>query len=217
MNILILLTLLFSAVGALAEPIPQPPTQSSETELSSPTSPADIQLSPPTNVVEVDPGVDIPLPDLDGFAKRQSQSAGLYFGPVGVGNLQVYLTKPHTGSVGNDARFGTNAWHVNFHVDRQKNPPAEGWKPLYNLHIHLYTQDGRKCLWVWDGVAKKKVYDNCTGNWGSAIKEAIAASKDVVQKILKAANFLAAVAVLAAVTVALATLLGSMTAAAVAV
>jgi hypothetical protein len=68
MNIIILLTLLFSAVGALAEPIPQPPTRSSETELSSPTSSADIQLSPPTNVVEVDPGVDIPLPDLDGFA-----------------------------------------------------------------------------------------------------------------------------------------------------
>jgi hypothetical protein len=137
--------------------------------------------------------MDLP-PGFD-LLKRQ---AGLYWGPIYIGNLKLYLTNSHSGYAG--PKF-PNAAHVNFHVDKQA---AKGkYTSVVNMHIVKYTQSGKFCLYAWDSVTKKTVFDKCFDSIVPAISACVSAIKNTVDDIIKAANFIAAIAIIAALIFAL--------------
>ena len=133
-------------------------------------------------------------PEFD-LLKRQ---AGLFWGPIYIGNLKLYLTNSHSGYAG--PKF-PNAAHVNFHVDKQA---AKGkYTAVVNMHIVKYTKAGKFCLYAWDSVTKKTVFDKCFDGVVPAISACVSAIKNTVDEIIKAANFIAAIAIIAALVFAL--------------
>lgn len=57
--------------------------------------------------------------------------------------------------------------------------------------------------YAWDSVTKKTVFDSCFDDFGTAIAEAVNAAKNFVDALLWAADFIAAIAIIAALIVAL--------------
>jgi hypothetical protein len=149
------------------------------------------------------------LKDNPYLAKRES--AKLYWGPVYIGNLKLTLTNPHVGYAG--PRF-PNANHVNFHVD--KKAPKNKWTAVVNMHIVKYTRGGKFCLYSWDSVTSKVVFDNCFDSLLPAIKKCVEAIKDFVDTLLKNANWIASIAIIAALVVVLVAALTSLGAVALA-
>lgn len=148
--------------------------------------------------------IRLPVAADNEVSKRES--AGLYWGPVYIGNLKLTLTNPHDGYAG--PKF-PNANHINFHV-YLRGPRADYKKELINLHIVRYGSGGRDCLYMWDSVSKKTIFDKCFDDWGNAIPEAVAAAKATVDTLLKNADAIAAVAIIAALGVALAAVLAGL-------
>jgi len=138
-------------------------------------------------------------------ALQNRQSAGLAWGPVSIGNLKLSLTNPHDGYAG--PKF-PNANHVNFHVDKQA--PRNSWDEVVNMHIVKYTFSGQPCLYAWDSVTKQVAFDSCFDDFSTAIGEAVTSVKDFVDALLQAADFIAAVAIIAALAIALVAALGSL-------
>ena len=133
------------------------------------------------------------------LAKRAA--AGLAWGPVYIGNLKLTLTNPHDGYAG--PKF-PNANHVNFHVDKKTPNLLNRYNtPVVNLHIVKYTRGASDCLYAWDSVTGKTVYDQCSDNFSNAAASAVAAIKSFVDTLLVNADAIAAVAVIAALGVAL--------------
>jgi hypothetical protein len=151
----------------------------------------------------------VPKPDHD--LQKRVNVAGLWWGPVYIGNLKLYLTNPHSGYAG--PKF-PNANHVNFHVDKQAR--THSFTSVVNLHIVKPTSHEKFCLYAWDSVTSKTVFDNCFHDWGIAITECIIAVKNFVDALLQAADFTAAVVVIAALVVALGAALTSLGAVALA-
>ena len=142
--------------------------------------------------------------------KRQ---AGLYWGPKYVGNLKLYLTNPHIGYAG--PKF-PNANHVNFHVDKKDPGPRGTYSEVVNMHIVKYTRGGSSCLYVWDSVTKKVVFDKCFDDFTDAIGEAVEAVREFVKDLLENADFVASVVIIGALVIALAAVIASLGAVAVA-
>jgi len=130
---------------------------------------------------------------------EERDSAGLAWGPVNIGNLKLYLTNPHNGYAG--PKF-PNANHVNFHVD--KKAPRNTYTEVVNMHIVRYDSSGKICLYAWDSVTKKVVFDNCFDNFANAAEKCVSAVKDFVDTLLREADFIASIAIIAALVVALA-------------
>jgi hypothetical protein len=125
--------------------------------------------------------------------ERQRDGVGLLWGPIPVGNLQLSMTNQHEGYAGPKFPW---AWHENFHVD--KMGPRLKYVPVVNLHIVKYSSTtGKTCLYAWDSVTSKVVFDSCFDDWGAATLEFADAAKNFVDELLKAADFFAAVAILA--------------------
>jgi hypothetical protein len=124
--------------------------------------------------------------------------------------VTVYLTNPHDGYAG--PKF-PNANHVNFHVDKQAS--GNSYTAVVNLHIVKYSSAGKSCLYAWDSVTKSTVFDSCFDDFGTAIAEGVKAATDFVDALLQAADFVAAVAIIAALAVALAAVIPSLGAVAV--
>lgn len=139
--------------------------------------------------------------------------AGLRWGPEYVGNLKLSLTNPHEGYAGPKFPWAS---HVNFHVDKKGPAPRYTYVPVVNLHIVKYTPTGKVCLYVWDSETGTTVFDSCFDDFGTAVAEGITAAKNFVDALLKAADFVAAVAIIAALGVALAAAIASLGAVAVA-
>lgn len=182
------------------------PTESGLTTLSDVEKRDASTLSAPA--VDVDAlAIRTPVAAEDDVSKR-SPSAGLYWGPVFIGNLKLTLTNPHPGFAG--PKFeGRDPTHINFHV-YLRGPRADYKKELVNLHIVRYSSGGRDCLYMWDSVSKKTIFDNCFDDWSNAIPEAVRAAKATVDTILRNADPIAAVAVIAALGVALAAVLAGL-------
>ena len=170
------------------------PTDSSPTDLPSPPC------------VEVLPDICIPFPDTFSLPEKSAlyprESAGLAWGPVPIGNLRVYVVKPH-----NNHAFGkfktAGVWHINIHVDKQRVPAARGWDEVLNLHVAVYEQGGKHCLYIYDSVSKKTYLDKCYGdNIPGALEEGVKMVKDVVGEVLENANFIARAVLIAALVVA---------------
>ena len=94
-----------------------------------------------------------------------------------------------------------NANHVNFHVDKEAG--NNKYTSVVNMHIVKYTSHGKFCLYAWDSVTKKTVFDNCFDDFLPAIKEAVSAIKNFVDSLLKNANIFAAIIIIAALVIAL--------------
>ena len=154
-------------------------------------------------------GIDVPHPD-GGLEKRDP--AGLWWGPEYVGNLKLYLTNPHEGYAGPKFPWAS---HVNFHVDKKGPPPRYTYVPVVNLHIVKYTPNGKVCLYVWDSESQTTVFDSCFDDFSTAVAEGVSAAKNFVDALLNAADFVAAVAIIAALGVALAAAIASLGAVAV--
>jgi len=148
----------------------------------------------------------IPTIDLD-LLKRAS--AGLLWGPEYIGNLKLSLTNIHSHPFG---KFKTAQPHVNFHVDREKIPPATGYKGVLNLHITVYTEEDKKCAYVWDSVKDTTYFDSCFDDWTSGIREVAESIREILTKVLENANLIATVAIIAALIVALVGALSSLVA-----
>lgn len=136
---------------------------------------------------------------------QERDSAGLAWGPIEIGNLKLYLTKPHNGYAG--PKF-PNANHVNFHVD--KKAPKNSYTEVVNMHIVKYGSSGKICLYAWDSVTKKVVFDNCFDNFATAAEKCVSAVKDFVDALLREADFLASIAIIAALVIALAAALSGL-------
>jgi hypothetical protein len=143
-----------------------------------------------------DPTPDISTVEVERLV--QTRSAGLAWGPIPIGNLKLSLTNPHIGYAG--PKF-PSANHVNFHVDRKA--PKNTYKPVVNLHMVKYSRAKQQCLYAWDSVTGKVVFDSCFDNFGEAIKEGVKAAKGFVEELLKAANWLASFVIIAALVIAL--------------
>lgn len=129
-----------------------------------------------------------------------TKSAGLAWGPVTIGNVKLYMTNPHTGIV---PGFGNTAVsHINFHADNTKTG-----KPIINYHIVKYSSGDSECLYVYDSVAKKEVFNNCFKNWTDAAGAVIESVKSALSAILSEADFIASALIWAAVIVVLADLI----------
>jgi hypothetical protein len=141
-------------------------------------------------------------------AAVERRQAGLAWGPVYVGNLKLTLTNPHPGYAG--PKF-PNATHVNFHVDRNLGDPRNTYVAVVNMHIVKYSTTGSNtCLYAWDSVTRTTVFDNCFDDWSTVLSEAVDAIKGFVDTLLKNADLVASIAVLAALGVALVLALGSL-------
>lgn len=154
------------------------------------------------------------VPDTEALkdnAHLLKREAGLYWGPVYIGNLKLSLTNPHMGYAG--PKF-QNANHVNFHVD--KKGPKNKWVEVVNMHIVKYTRGGKFCLYSWDSVTKKVVFDNCFDSFLPAIKECVEEIKNFVGTLLKNADWIASIAIIAALVVILVGALTSLGAVAIA-
>lgn len=128
------------------------------------------------------------------------RSAGLAWGPVTIGNVKLYMTNSHTGIV---PGFGsTSVSHINFHADNAKTGKA-----ILNYHIVKYTSGDSSCLYVYDSVAKKVVFNNCFKSWTDAAGAVIESVKSALSAILSEADFIASVLIWAAVIVVLADLI----------
>jgi hypothetical protein len=127
------------------------------------------------------------------------RSAGLLWGPETWFNFKLYITNPHPGYAGPKC---TNCNHINVHIDKSVPPPKD-WQPVLNAHVTHYNQDGKSCLYVWDSVSKKQLFDDCFDDFASAAGEAISAIKSVVDSVLDNASFIAKIAILAAIVIAL--------------
>jgi hypothetical protein len=160
----------------------------------------------PTNLESLDsvPQKRDPLIS-DGSEDIEKRSAGLLFGPHNVGNLKIYLTNPHVGPAG--PKF-PSAEHVNLHVDRKA--PRNTYVEVVNLHIVNYSHAGKFCLYVWDSVSKKTVFDSCFDALTHAATEGVKAIKNFIGSLLKAADFFAAILIIAALGVALAAAIASL-------
>ena len=73
------------------------------------------------------------------------------------------------------------------------------------------------CLYAWDSVTDKTVFDSCFDDFSTAVVEAVNAIKNFVDALLQAADFIAAIAVIAALGAALVVALASLGVAVVAV
>jgi hypothetical protein len=103
---------------------------------------------------------------------------------------------------------------VNFHVD--KKGAKNQYTAVVNIHIVKYTEKGKSfCLYAWDSVSKKVVFDNCFDSFVPAISACVDAIKNTVDDMLKAADFIAAIVILAALVIALVSLLTGLAAVAV--
>ncbi|KAI4266976.1 MAG: hypothetical protein LQ337_008585 [Flavoplaca oasis] len=138
----------------------------------------------------------------------QPRQAGLAWGPVTVANLKLYLTNPHIGYAG--PKF-PSAEHVNFHIDRADAGPRGTYSSVVNMHIVKYglagNEDGSGCIYAWDSVTKKVVFDECADEYLAVMRKCVQAVKDFVDALVKNANFV----VRATMTVALAALLAVLT------
>lgn len=124
----------------------------------------------------------------------EPQSAGLAWGPVTVGNIKLSITNPHTGYV---PGLG-NAEHINFHADNVKTK-----KPILNYHIVKYTSGTSTCLYVYDSVSKKVVFNNCFKSWTDAVGAVVESVKSAVSAVLSEADWLATIAIWGVVIVVL--------------
>ena len=132
---------------------------------------------------------------LDAAGNRAvAQSAGLAWGPVKVGNLELKITNPHTGIV---PGIG-NVNHINFHITKTSTG-----RDIANYHIVKYNVGNRDCLYVYESVSKTQVVKQCYDNWTSAVGDVVAAAKDVVQAALSEADWLATVTIWAVIIVVL--------------
>ena len=138
----------------------------------------------------------------------QPRQAGLAWGPVTVANLKLYLTNPHIGYAG--PKF-PSAEHVNFHVDRADGGPRGTYSSVVNMHIVRHGPAGddgvSECLYAWDSVTKKVVFDECAEEYLAVMRKCVQAVKDFVDALVKNANFV----VRATSTVAMAALLAVLT------
>lgn len=117
-----------------------------------------------------------------------SGSAGLYWGPIQVGNIKFALTNPHSHKVG---PYGI-VEHVNLHVtDTTKD------KDIANYHIFkAVLANGKECMIVWDSITKTEVFRHCDdNNWTNAVTEFVSLVGDTVSTVLDHADFLATVVI----------------------
>ncbi|RFU35638.1 hypothetical protein B7463_g733, partial [Scytalidium lignicola] len=137
---------------------------------------------------------------------HERESAGLYWGPKYLGNLKLYITHPHMGYAG--PKF-PKANHINVHVD--KKGAKNKYKEVVNLHVVKYKSGaGKQCLYIWDSVTSKVVFDKCFDDFEGAIAEGVSAIKSFVEDLLKAANFFAAIVIIALLVVALTAAIGGL-------
>jgi hypothetical protein len=146
---------------------------------------------------------DIVIPrSADDNLEKRSESAGLFWGPVYIGNLKLDLTNPHRGYAG--PKFEDEI-HINFHV--YEKAVKNSYRPVVNLHIVKYSTGGKSCLYMWDSVNKTIIFDNCFDDFSKAIPEGVQAAKSFVDSLLRNADLSASAAILAALVVAMAAVL----------
>lgn len=129
----------------------------------------------------------------------ESKSAGLAWGPVTVGNVKLYMTNQHTGSV---PGFSGSVSHVNFHADN-----ATTGKQILNYHIVKYTSGSSSCLYVYDSVSKKVIINKCFKSWTDSVSAVVESVKSALKAVLSEADWLATAAIWAVVIVVLADLI----------
>ncbi|KAF2663299.1 hypothetical protein BT63DRAFT_461410 [Microthyrium microscopicum] len=142
----------------------------------------------------------------------QKRSAGLFWGPHTLENLKFYITNPHDGYAG--PKVG-NQNHINVHVDKAADRGT--WKPVLNLHVSKYNRGSQHCLYVWDSVTGRVVFDSCFDDFKTTAEKAISAAKDLVEDLLKNANFIAKAILIAALLAALIAVVATLSVGAVAV
>lgn len=149
--------------------------------------------------------------NIDSESSPDKRSAGLFWGPFYLDNLKLYITNPHTGYAGPCCQ---DCNHINVHVDKETSPGQ--YTPVVNAHVVHSHKNGQECLCVWDSVTKATLFDSCFDDFLSAAGKAISAIKEVVDAALANANFFAKLAIIAALIIALGTVIAALPAVALA-
>lgn len=128
--------------------------------------------------------------------KISLNSAGLAWGPVKIGNLELKITNPHNGYV-----LG-NVNHINFHITKTSNG-----RDIANYHVVKYSLGNSSCLYVYESVTKKVVIDNCYKNWIAAVDDFVDVAKNAAQAALSEADWIATIAIWGTIIVVIADLI----------
>lgn len=126
----------------------------------------------------------------------EPRSAGLAFGPVTIGNIELKVVNPHVGGVG---PYGT-VEHINFVITNTTTK-----EQMANYHIFKGIDlDGKECFIVWDSVTKATVFKHCnSNNWTNAVTQFVDLVVDTLAGVLSEANLLATIGIGAVIVVVL--------------
>ena len=116
------------------------------------------------------------------------RSAGLFWGPTTIGNLEFKITNTHEGYAG--PKVG-NANHVNLHVTKSNG------KDVINYHISKYNSGGKTCVYVWDSVSESVIIDNCFNNLRDSAASIASAVYRTVGPLMKDASLIAKIGLVA--------------------
>ena len=128
----------------------------------------------------------------------RSPSTQFSWGPEYIGDLRLSLTKPHIGAAG--PKFPL-ASHINFNIDKKAS--QNSWGPVLNLTIVGYKPPKKICLYVYEAIAKKVVFDECFDDLPTAALKCANAIRSFVSDLLREADFFAAILMIAALVAAL--------------
>lgn len=126
----------------------------------------------------------------------EPRSAGLAFGPVTIGNIELKVVNPHIGGVG---PYGV-VEHINFVITNTTTK-----EQMANYHIFKGTDlDGIECFVVWDSVTRETVFRHCnSNNWTDAVTQFVDLVVDTLASVLSEANLLAVIGIGAVIIVVL--------------
>lgn len=122
-----------------------------------------------------------------------TESAGLAFGPLTIGNITFRVTNAHSHNI---PGYGV-VEHINFHIDN-----ADTGKEIKNYHI--FTQmnaNGKECLVVYESKSATEVFRNCNDTLGSQVSAFFSIVSEIVRGLLSEANFITATAIIAIIVV----------------
>ena len=116
------------------------------------------------------------------------RSAGLYWGPITIGNLTFKLTNIHYGYAG--PKVGS-VNHANLHVTKSNG------RDVLNYHISKFSSGGKACVYVWDSVSKSPIIDNCFRNFRDSAASIANAVYRTVGPLMENASLIAKIGIVA--------------------
>lgn len=118
---------------------------------------------------------------------RAMASAGLYYGPIVIGNLEISITNTHEGAVGD---FG---WvrHYNVQVLRINGPGRIRKTLVANYHVMIENRAGKWCMTVWESKKEITLFQGCSDDYMEVGRQGVKAIGSAIWDMLTHGNWVA--------------------------